>query len=105
MRICFMICLVALLSMAPGAQAQDNLLPACSHAALAALAEIQPAYETLIENAPSAINRDSFVPYIEAYFSWREQFWSQLPMCAEMLEIGVLMERIANNLVDRKSVV
>ena len=99
MRICLVICLVTLLSIAPSAQAQDSLLPPCSDAALATLAEIQPAYETLIADLPSMSNRESFVPYIEAYFSWREQLWSQLPLCGEMLEIGVLMDRIASNLV------
>jgi len=99
MRILLVICLVTLLSIAPSAQAQGNLLPPCSDAALATLAEIQPAYETLIADLPSMSNRESFVPYIEAYFSWREQLWSQLPLCGEMLEIGVLMDRIASNLV------
>lgn len=99
MRICLVICLVMLLSIAPAAQAQDNRLPRCSDAALAALAEIQPAYEALIADLPAMSNQDSFVPYIEANFSWREQLLSQLPLCGESLEIGVLMDRIASNLV------
>lgn len=88
---------VAIFSIAPSAKAQNNLLSPCQDSALAALAEIQPAFETLIADAPSANDRSSFAPYIEAYFSWREGLWAQLPLCAEMLEIAVLMNRIASN--------
>ncbi len=99
MRIRFLIGLMALLSFAISTPAQDNLLPACSDAQLATLAEMQPAYETLIEAAPSMFKRDSFLPYIEVFFGWREQLRSQTLLCAEIFEIAVLMERNASSLV------
>ena len=92
-------CLLALLSVSISAQARDNLLPPCSVAQLGTLAEIQPAYETLIVATPSMFKRDSFLPYIEAYFAWREQLRSQVPLCAEIFEIAVLIDSIASNLV------
>lgn len=64
MRIRLLVCLLALLSVAISAQARDNLLPPCSDAQLATLAEIQPAYETLISATPSMFKRESFLPYI-----------------------------------------
>ncbi len=91
--------LVALFSITPSAGAQHNRLPPCGDSALAALAEIQPAFETLIADPPSTSYRFRFVPYIEAYFGWREGLWAQLPRCAEMLEIAVLMDHIASNLI------
>lgn len=99
MLIRLLIGLLALLSISISAQARDNLLPACSDAQLAMLAEMQAAYETLIEVTPSMFKRDSFLPYIEAYFAWREQLRARAPLCAENFEIAVLMERIASNLV------
>ena len=99
MRSRFVVCLIALFSVALSAQAQENLLPPCGNSALAMLAEIQPEFETLIADEPTAFDEGSFAPYIDAYFSWRERLWSQLPLCAEMFDIAVLMDRIAGNLV------
>ena len=97
MRIRLIVCLTLLLSIATSAHAQDNRLPPCSAAALATLADIQPAYDELLETWQSVMERNGPVTYIETYFAWRQQITAQLPLCAEMLEIALLMDYSASN--------
>ena len=97
MRILLIVCLTLFLSMLPVAHAQHNEFPPCSDSSLAAFADMQGTYDALNEALQSATSREGFQVYIQAYFSWRRQLESQLPQCAELLEIATLMNHIAGN--------
>ena len=96
-----MVCLAAVLCMVPIAWTQDDGLPSCSNSSLAALADIRPAYEALIEVGQIIQSRADFRAYIDTYFAWREELRLQTPRCAEVFEIAWLMNHIASDQVGK----
>ena len=95
MRIVLVICLAAVLNMTPVARAQISEFPSCSQSELAFVLELRGDYDALVDSLSTSL--DSSLAYGAAHIEWREQLWSSLPLCAEAIEVAVLMSQIAND--------
>ena len=69
--------------------AQSNMLSPCTNEELAIAYEIQPGYEALTELAVGIETMDDLLAYGDAHILWRNETWSALPICSEMLELAL----------------
>ena len=95
-----MILLVSLLSLVPAIQGQADVFPPCSGPELAFVAELQPAYDDLIEglSADGDTSLEKTLAFTEAQIDWRERLWETLPRCAEAIGVAVLMSQNTSDL-------
>ena len=85
---------VALISMG-----QESNLPVCNQSELQVLSDdIIPNYENMLRLAIDVQSLDALYIYIDAQLLWREDWLSQLPACAEAVQIGMLMNQVASDL-------
>ncbi|MYD10357.1 MAG: hypothetical protein F4X02_09980 [Chloroflexi bacterium] len=101
MRLRLIIVMVVLLSCAQLVNSRDSNLRSCTQAELAALADMRPGFDALIERGRIMQTRADYSATIESYFAWREDLRLQMPHCAELFEIALLMNQIASNQVAR----
>jgi len=97
MRICLVVCLVALLSMV--LQAQNSQFPPCSEKELAYVLEMRGEYDALVDSLTAGENSvEIALAYSAAQINWRENLWSDLPPCAEALGVAILMSQNSSDL-------
>ena len=101
MRLRLILILVVLFSCAQLVNSRGNNLRACTWAERSALADMRPGFDALIERGQIIQSRADFSAYIKRYFAWREDLRVQMPHCAEIFEIALLMNQIASNQVAR----
>ena len=102
MRIRLILVLVVLLSAAQVVvNSRDSNLRSCTQAERGTLADMRPRFDALIERGQIIQTRADFSAYIKSYFTWREDMRLQMPLCAEIFEIALLMNQNASNQVAR----
>lgn len=60
----------------------------------AAISEDTGEYTYLINAIRSASVIENFITYLEDQIAWRDALWSELTPCAEVIELGLLMQQI-----------
>ena len=99
MRKTLILCLILLLSINSMAQAQSSEFPPCSERELAFVLELRSAYDALVDRLSADENTiDSALAYSSAQIQWRENLWSGLPLCAEAIDVAVLMSQNSSDL-------
>ena len=82
---------------APAVQPYKNRMPICSDTELRGLLDDFPRLTDLIDNIPDLGSRDTLYDYIRSKLAWRREIWANMPICAESLEIGMLIHQIASD--------
>ncbi|MYD09804.1 MAG: hypothetical protein F4X02_07140 [Chloroflexi bacterium] len=82
---------------APAVQPYKNRMPICSDTELRGLLDDFPRLTDLIDNIPDLGSRDALYDYIRSKLAWRREIWANMPICAESLEIGMLIHQIASD--------
>ena len=81
------------------AQREDGGLPACSEVERQALnPSILPGLQALLQQAFEVESIPDAIDYAAAQVEWREALWSELPLCAEAFEFGVIMYHLSGDL-------
>lgn len=80
-----------------------NRLPACAEAELRGLQEQYRAHSHLIAEDTNLDSQPALFDYIEATLEWRDELWASLPLCAEALQLGVLIQQIAGDIAARSA--
>ncbi len=60
----------------------------------AAISEDTAEYTYLLNAIRSASVMENFITYLEDQIAWRAELWSELTPCAEVIELGLLMQQI-----------
>ena len=60
----------------------------------AAISEDTGEYTYLINAIRTASVIENFITYLEDQIAWRDALWSELTLCAEVIELGLLMQKI-----------
>ena len=72
-------------------------LPACSADDMSvAASKLSPLF-ALAKEAAAFQSRDDWLDYIDKMISWREALWSNVPLCAETIEISLVAMHAAND--------
>lgn len=99
MKILAIASLTILFLLAPYAQGQTDGFPPCSRAELTWALDQQADYDALIARLTGGeASLEIMLDFSEAQIIWRETLWSQLPPCAEAIDIAVLMSQISNDM-------
>ena len=72
-------------------------LPACSADDMAAAASNLTPIFALAREAAAFQSQDDWLEYIDEMISWREALWSNVPLCAENIEISLVAMHAAND--------
>ena len=91
--------LVIVFIVIPVSQGQENRLPTCSVAQFAGVDPALQLYHTMLESAQNVQTFQEFLLFGDENILWREDIWSQLPRCTELLEIGLLANQIADGFI------
>ncbi|MCY3780368.1 MAG: hypothetical protein OXG78_08685 [Chloroflexi bacterium] len=60
----------------------------------AAISEDTAEYTYLLNAIRSASVMENFIAYLEDQIAWRDALWPELTLCAEVIELGLLMQQI-----------
>ena len=94
-----LLALVVVFIVIPVSQGQENRLLPCSPAQLAGVDPAMQHYHTMLESAQNVQTFQEFLLFGDENILWREDICSQLPRCAELLEIGLLANQMADGLI------
>lgn len=95
----FVLSLAMLLSLAPIVWGQDERLPPCESADLDTLLDINAAYKAVMAQAIETKTSEQLPLLGYKQYRWRIDMLSQLPSCAEAIEIGWLMNQVSGDAV------
>ena len=88
-----------LLSLASIVRGQNEGFPPCALADLDTLMEINAAYETVMQQALQTKTAEQ-LPFLGGkQYKWRINLLTQLPLCADAIEIGWLMNQVSSDVV------
>ena len=51
-------------------------------------------YTVLLNMLRYASAIDKYIEYLDAQIAWRDDMWRRLPLCAEVIELGLLMQKV-----------
>lgn len=95
----FIVCLLALLLLAPPGHASDGVFAPCSAADLEILQQIESGYDALLVQGARTRSTALLRFLVERQYEWRLGLNDELPRCAEAFEIGWLMSQISGDAV------
>ena len=99
MRILLITGLTILFLWAPYAQSQTNGFPPCSTAELSWVLNQEADYDALLAKSASGdASLEQAIEYSRAHIAWRVKLWSDLPPCAEAIDVAILMSEISSDL-------
>ena len=81
----------------PAVQTYSNRMPKCSESELRALLDDLPRITDLIDDIPDLRSRDALYDTIRSKLAWRREIWANMSICAEALEVGLLVHQIASD--------
>ena len=76
-------------------------IPSCSLVQLTQIKDIPAQYDALILKAQDIASSEDALDFLASHVSWREELWQRLPLCAEALELGWLMNQVASDYAAR----
>ena len=95
----FLISLLAMMLIAPLAQASDGSFAPCSTADLETLQQLESGYDALLVQGTRTRNTNLLRFLVERQYEWRLGLNDRLPRCAEAFEIGWLMSQVTGDAV------
>ena len=90
--------LVIVFIVLPASQGQGNRLPTCSVAQLSSATSMRERFDTLVDKGSGINTLDDLLSFGTAQVTWRDNMWSQLPLCAELFQLGLLMDQVSETM-------
>ncbi len=98
MKKLILLTLVIVFIVIPVSQGQENRLPTCAVAQLSSANSMRERFDTLVDKGSGINTLDDLLSFGTAQVTWRDNMWSQLPLCAELFQLGLLMDQVSETM-------